>query len=48
MTELSSDLEQLRNLKARYCRYADTIRWQDLAALFTDEGVMRFHDPPAR
>jgi hypothetical protein len=39
------DLEQLRALKARYCRYADTKRWDDLAALFTADGVMRFHDP---
>ena len=45
MTAYLSDLEQLRNLKARYCRYADTKRWLDMAALFTSDGVMRFYDP---
>jgi hypothetical protein len=41
MTERPADYEALRDLKARYCRYADTKRWDDMAALFTDDGVMR-------
>ena len=44
MTEPLADFEALRDLKARYCRYADTKRWDDMAALFTDDGVLRFYD----
>lgn len=29
------DLEAIRQLKAQYCRYVDTKRWQDLLQLFT-------------
>jgi SnoaL-like domain len=38
------DIEQLRNLKARYCRYADAKRWTDVAALFTPDALIRFYD----
>lgn len=30
-------IEQIQQLKARYCRFVDTKRWQDLRALFTDD-----------
>ena len=30
------DLEQIRELKARYCRFIDTKQWQLLRSLFTD------------
>ena len=30
------DLEQIRQLKARYCRFIDTKQWQLLRTLFTD------------
>jgi len=30
-------IEQLRQLKARYCRFLDTKRWPDLRSLFTDD-----------
>ena len=36
-----SDLEQIRQLKARYCRFIDTKQWTRLAGLFV-EGT-RFH-----
>ena len=38
-----SDLEQIRELKARYCRLADTKQWKEVAALFTEDAVMRFY-----
>jgi hypothetical protein len=44
MTQPLPDLEALQDLKARYCRFADTKRWGDMAALFTEDGVMRFYD----
>jgi len=31
------DIEQIRQLKARYCRLLDTKRWQDLRALFAPD-----------
>ncbi len=31
------DLEQIKQLKARYCRFIDTKQWRRLRALFTDE-----------
>jgi len=30
------DLEQIKQLKARYCRFIDTKQWQRLRSLFTD------------
>ncbi|MFF5084447.1 nuclear transport factor 2 family protein [Actinoplanes sp. NPDC000266] len=39
-----ADIEQIRDLKARYARLADAKRWADVAALFTDDAVMRFYD----
>ncbi|WP_193783260.1 nuclear transport factor 2 family protein [Streptomyces sp. E5N91] len=43
MTNLS-DLDQISMLKARYCRLADTKQWDAMAALLTDDAVMRFYD----
>lgn len=39
-----SDLDQIRDLKARYCRYADTKQWEEVGRLFTDDAVMRFYN----
>ncbi|WP_037858950.1 nuclear transport factor 2 family protein [Streptomyces sp. NRRL S-340] len=39
-----TDLDQIRDLKARYARYADTKQWEKVAGLFTDDAVMRFRD----
>jgi SnoaL-like domain len=33
-------LEEIRNLKARYCRFLDTKDWHSFAALFTAEAVL--------
>ncbi|MFI9271230.1 nuclear transport factor 2 family protein [Kitasatospora sp. NPDC052896] len=38
-----ADIDRIRDLKARYCRYADTKQWDAVAALFTHDAVMRFH-----
>ncbi|WP_431961766.1 nuclear transport factor 2 family protein [Actinacidiphila sp. bgisy160] len=38
-------IEELRRLMARYVRYADQKRWQDLAALFTPDGTFTPHKP---
>lgn len=34
-------IEEIRRVEARYARYADGKRWQDLAALFTEDGWFR-------
>lgn len=33
------EIEAIKQLKARYCRYLDTKRWDDWRALFTDDFV---------
>ncbi len=33
------DLEEIKRLKARYCRYLDTKQWAALRALFADDAV---------
>lgn len=38
-------IEAIRTLKAKYCRYADLRRWDDLQALFVPTGLMRFYAP---
>ncbi|MET9877662.1 nuclear transport factor 2 family protein [Actinacidiphila glaucinigra] len=38
-------IEELRRLMARYVRYADQKRWQDLAGLFTPDGSFTPHKP---
>ncbi len=38
---------QLTELKARYCRYLDCKRWEDLAQLFAPDGRMQFGPDPA-
>jgi len=40
-----SELDQLRTLKARYCRYLDEKKWDEFAALFVPDSVLRFFDP---
>ncbi|GIP26148.1 bile-acid 7-alpha-dehydratase [Paenibacillus sp. J23TS9] len=37
-------IEEISNLKARYARFADEKRWDDLAQLFTPDGSMEFFD----
>ncbi|SDN26784.1 nuclear transport factor 2 family protein [Streptomyces wuyuanensis] len=32
-----SDIEEIKKLKARYCRFVDTRNWQGLRSLFTDD-----------
>ncbi len=36
-TQQLSDLEAIRQLKARYCRFIDTKQWSRLAGLFCDQ-----------
>ncbi|MFD1930656.1 MULTISPECIES: nuclear transport factor 2 family protein [Nonomuraea] len=43
--ERLSITEDLRRLMARYVRYADHQRWQDLANLFTPDGTFTPHKP---
>ncbi|MET8404553.1 MULTISPECIES: nuclear transport factor 2 family protein [Streptomyces] len=38
-------IEDLRRLMARYVRYADHQRWQDLAGLFTPDGTFTPYKP---
>ncbi|XVU22692.1 nuclear transport factor 2 family protein [Actinoplanes sp. CA-054009] len=38
-------IEDIRRVMARYVRYADHHRWQDLAALFTEDGTFTPHKP---
>lgn len=45
VTERLSIIEELRRLMARYVRYADHQRWQDLADLFTPDGTFTPHRP---
>lgn len=33
-------IENIRTLKARYCRLLDTKQWDDLAALFLDDAIL--------
>jgi hypothetical protein len=37
--------EEIRNLQARYARYADEKRWKDLASLFKEEATFKSIDP---
>lgn len=34
------DIEQIKNLKARYCRLLDTKEWDDLRQVFADDAVL--------
>jgi hypothetical protein len=38
-------VEDLRTLKARYCRLADEKRWDEFSELFTEDAEARFFDP---
>ena len=37
--------EEIRNLQARYARYADEKRWKDLASLFKEEATFKSINP---
>lgn len=39
--EVLTATEEIRRVEARYARLADQKRWQDLAGLFTEDGVFR-------
>ncbi|MGP4012929.1 nuclear transport factor 2 family protein [Streptomyces sp. 4N124] len=39
-----TDLDQIRELRARYVRYADTKQWEKMVGVFTDDAVMRFRN----
>jgi hypothetical protein len=41
-------IEDIRRLEARYARYADEKRWEDLAGLFTEDGWFRPLDVEGR
>lgn len=38
-------IEEIRALKARYCRLADNKTWDAFSELFTHDGAMTFYDP---
>ena len=42
--EVLTAIEEIRQLEARYARYADEKRWTDLAGLFTVEGTFTPQD----
>lgn len=42
--ETLNAIEDIRRLEARYARYADDKRWEDLAGLFTEDGSFRWLD----
>ncbi|MEV0891562.1 nuclear transport factor 2 family protein [Promicromonospora sp. NPDC050262] len=42
--ETLNAIEDIRRLEARYARYADEKRWQDLAGLFAEDGWFRSLD----
>jgi hypothetical protein len=42
--ETLNAIEDIRRLEARYARYADYKRWEDLAGLFTQDGTFRSLD----
>jgi hypothetical protein len=42
--ETLNAIEDIRRLEARYARYADEKRWQDLAGLFVEDGWFRSLD----
>ena len=41
------EIEAIKQLKARYCRYLDTKQWDDWRTLFTDDFVSRIPFDPA-
>ena len=46
MGQRAEDLEQIRQLKARYFRLMDTKQWEPFAALFTEDVVAVYEGPP--
>ena len=46
--ETLNAIEDIRQLEARYARYADARRWADLAGLFTEDGWFRPLDPAGK
>jgi hypothetical protein len=40
-----SERDQLRELKARYCRLLDEKQWDEFRELFASDSVLRFFDP---
>jgi hypothetical protein len=45
MTEqVQSDIEKIRILKARYCRFLDTKKWDAFSQLLSEDVVLEFYD----
>jgi hypothetical protein len=45
MTEqVQRDIEKIRTLKARYCRYIDTKQWEAFRDLLSEDMVLEFYD----
>jgi hypothetical protein len=38
------DIEKIRTLKARYCRFLDTKQWEAFSRLLSEEIVLEFYD----
>lgn len=41
---MNDDIEAIRNLKARYCRFLDTREWDEFRRLFTDDVMVDLGD----
>ncbi|MBD0297863.1 MAG: nuclear transport factor 2 family protein, partial [Flavisolibacter sp.] len=39
------DVEKIRVLRARYCRFLDTKQWDAFSQLLTEDIVIEFYDP---
>ena len=46
MSATQEDLEQIRQLKARYFRLMDTKQWDQFETLFTEDVVATYEGPP--
>lgn len=44
MDSVQADIEQIRLLKARYCRYLDTHQWEALSQLLAEDVILKFYD----
>lgn len=42
--QTQSEIEQIRTLKARYCRFLDTKKWEAFSQLLSEEVVLEFYD----
>ncbi len=42
--QTQSEIENIRTLKARYCRFMDTKQWEAFSQLLSEEVVLEFYD----